>query len=122
MDFGQCVRTHDGDTELRYFSPAGKDMYRAPECYIPHRHGDRMVVSVPEPLPAQTDGITFTKLDFTNHLCEVKIPSDAKPGTRCSAELMGYRVPPADVFSCGVTIFVMLLGQPPWRQAMLTDP
>merc|ERR1712060_798434 len=37
MDFGQAVQTHSTDGQLlRYFIPAGKDSYRAPECYIPN--------------------------------------------------------------------------------------
>lgn len=36
MDFGMAVRSHDiGGSPLRYFHPAGKDFYRAPECYVP---------------------------------------------------------------------------------------
>jgi len=121
MDFGQCVRSHHGDTQMRYFRPAGKDMYRAPECYVPTRISGRVDVRVPYGSENLNAGMLFMKLDYSNHLCEVKIPADATPGSRCSAELMGYAVAPADMFSCGVTLFVMVLGQPPWRRASLTD-
>jgi serine/threonine protein kinase len=35
---------------------------------------------------------------------------------------MGYTVPPADVFSVGVCMFMMLTARPVWKQAILADP
>jgi len=35
---------------------------------------------------------------------------------------MGYTVPPVDVFACGVCVFILRLGFPPWGQATLSNP
>lgn len=33
----------------------------------------------------------------------------------------GYRGPPCDIFACGVLMFIMLFGTPPWRAAVYED-
>mmetsp|Transcript_140897 Transcript_140897/g.392740 ORF Transcript_140897/g.392740 Transcript_140897/m.392740 type:complete len:148 (-) Transcript_140897:85-528(-) len=56
------------------------------------------------------------------HLCEVRLPSDAVPGQTCMADVWGYAVQPADVFSSGVCLFILAWQCPPWRLATLADP
>lgn len=64
--------------------------------------------------------MAFAKLG--GYLCEVKIPEHAEPRRICNAELIGYEVPPADVFSCGACMFILAWRAPPWRQCLLEDP
>merc|ERR1712070_678000 len=131
MDFGQAVQSHSSDgTPLRFFTMAGKKAYRAPEVYVPARGSTRARIDVPIAAGfanslTQTShghGIQFLKLRGLQYLCEVKVPDEAKPGSSCDADLMGYTVPPVDVFACGVCLFILCLGFPPWGQAMLSDP
>jgi len=67
-------------------------------------------------------GTQFLKLRGQQYLCEVRVPDGVKPGSWCDAELMGYTVPPVDVFACGVCLFILCLGFPPWGHALLSDP
>jgi serine/threonine protein kinase len=130
MDFGQAVQSHSSDgTPLRFFTMAGKQPYRAPEAfvptrgYVPARGVARARVDVPLATHNKhSSGIQFLQLRGMQYLCEVNIPDEAKPGTSCDADLMGYTVPPVDVFACGVCLFILCLGVPPWGQAMLSDP
>merc|ERR1719356_1300746 len=55
-------------------------------------------------------------------LCDVTLPPGAKPGEPCTAEPAGYHVRPADVFACGVCLFILATGMPPWKEAKLDDP
>lgn len=114
MDFGQSVRTQSSEgIPLRYFLPLGKPYYRPAECNSPtQRYVD---VLVPE--GAQAGDVSFDK----KRMIEVLLPSSAVPGKLCSAEHWGYTVPPVDVFACGVCLFIMATGGPPWNQASLGD-
>lgn len=118
MDFGQAVQTHSlcGAT-LRYFTPLGKPYYRPPECHVP----PEKLVQVHVPKNARPDEVTFVQTAAGDCLCEVLLPSTALPGQVCSAQPWGYAVTPVDMFACGVCIFIMATGMPPWRQANLTD-
>lgn len=46
----------------------------------------------------------------------------AVPGSVCKGKLTGYTVAPADVFSVGVYMFMILTTRPAWKQAILADP
>merc|ERR1719401_1818634 len=46
---------------------------------------------------------------------------EAVPGQICSAELWGYAAPPVDVFSSGISFFILGWGNPPWQTACLND-
>jgi len=125
MDFGQAVQTHSSDgIPLRFFTLAGKKAYRAPEAYVPAHGGTRARIDVPFSADISTDGLRsrFLKLRGLQYLCEVKVPDGATPGSSCDADLMGYTVPPVDVFACGVCVFILCLGFPPWGQATLSNP
>jgi len=118
MDFGQAVRTHDqrGSIEMRYFGTVGKPYYRSPETHVP-----RTAVEVVPPSEARGGDRIFVPTACGEHLCEVQLPDTASVGHRCCAEPWGYAPAIADVFSCGVCLFVMAVGAPPWREAKLAD-
>jgi serine/threonine protein kinase len=118
MDFGQAVLTQrQSGQPLRYFRGVGKPYYRPPECFIPAE--PQVWVNVPE--ASVPCGICFVATKDGGHLCEVLLPSHAEPGGECVAEAVGYTVPPIDVFACGVCIFSMLTGMPPWKEATSAD-
>eukprot|EP00747_Dinoflagellata_sp_TGD_P163815 gnl/TRDRNA2_/TRDRNA2_182918_c0_seq1.p1 gnl/TRDRNA2_/TRDRNA2_182918_c0~~gnl/TRDRNA2_/TRDRNA2_182918_c0_seq1.p1 ORF type:complete len:504 (-),score=54.37 gnl/TRDRNA2_/TRDRNA2_182918_c0_seq1:264-1775(-) len=117
MDFGMAVQARSlSGAPLRYFSSTGKPYYRAPECYVPTQRLVQVVVptgSHPgETVFAQTTG---------RFICDVLLPEGAVPGQRCNAEPRGYAVEPVDIFACGVTLFILATGVPPWRAACLSD-
>eukprot|EP00929_Paragymnodinium_shiwhaense_P108338 TRINITY_DN74654_c0_g1_i1.p1 TRINITY_DN74654_c0_g1~~TRINITY_DN74654_c0_g1_i1.p1 ORF type:complete len:743 (-),score=157.90 TRINITY_DN74654_c0_g1_i1:347-2575(-) len=123
MDFGQAVHTHHrGDrkkgVQMRYFGAVGKKYYRGPECNAPpHEFLD---VIVPQTAALNTSTV-FTRTVCKNFMCEVRLPSGAEAGSRMRAENWGYAPARADVFACGVCIFVMRTGSPPWEDASLSD-
>eukprot|EP00747_Dinoflagellata_sp_TGD_P185253 gnl/TRDRNA2_/TRDRNA2_41698_c0_seq1.p1 gnl/TRDRNA2_/TRDRNA2_41698_c0~~gnl/TRDRNA2_/TRDRNA2_41698_c0_seq1.p1 ORF type:complete len:659 (+),score=115.33 gnl/TRDRNA2_/TRDRNA2_41698_c0_seq1:64-2040(+) len=118
MDFGQAVQTQSLQGHpLRYYSALGKPYYRPPECYIPTQD----VVDVVTPLSACPGQVAFARTVDSSFMCEVLLPACAQPGQKCSAEPVGYTVPAVDVFACGVCLFIMATGVPPWRTAMLSD-
>jgi len=118
MDFGQSVQTHSTrGTPLRYFNALGKPYYRPPECYTP----THKMVDVHVPKGARSGELAFVQTVSGDCMCEVLLPPSAVPGQVASAEPWGYAVPPVDIFACGVCIFIMATGMPPWRQANLND-
>ncbi|CAJ1444811.1 unnamed protein product [Effrenium voratum] len=117
MDYGNAVQSHSmTGQELRYFLPVGKDTYRAPECFIPL---GQSVATVTVPPDAGAGDLILHR--NYHSLYQVRLPGGAKPGQDCQAELWGYAVQPADVFSCGVCFFCMCYGNGPWMTAQLTD-
>eukprot|EP00928_Gymnodinium_smaydae_P038715 TRINITY_DN26641_c0_g1_i1.p1 TRINITY_DN26641_c0_g1~~TRINITY_DN26641_c0_g1_i1.p1 ORF type:complete len:539 (-),score=104.26 TRINITY_DN26641_c0_g1_i1:96-1652(-) len=116
MDFGMAVRSHSkSGVPLRYFRSVGKDFYRAPECYLPTGSS----VSILVPRDATPGAVSLVKCGSS--FCEVQIPANVLPEESCTAELWGYTVHPADVFSCAVCFFIMLFQCPPWCRAQLSD-
>jgi serine/threonine protein kinase len=117
MDFGQGVRSHSfSGVPLRYFFKAGKDYYRAPECYIP-TSAQAQVTAPPNSSPGDTVMVQVGH-DF---LCEVNLPTDMVPGLTCTADIIGYAAAPADVFALGVCMFILAFQVPPWEQARLSN-
>jgi len=117
MDFGMSVRSHSASgVPLRFFRAVGKDFYRAPEAYVPTTA--RVRAQAPESLQPGTVGMVKAG---TGHLCEVRFPPDALPGKPCTAEVWGYKAQPADIFACGVCLFVLAWQCPPWGKAVLAD-
>jgi len=119
MDFGQSVQTHTAEgAELRYFLGVGKPYYRPAECHVPAAK----TVQVNVPRDARPGESTFAQTTTGDCLCDVLLPSNAVPGQPCIAEPWGYAVSPVDIFACGVCLFIMTTGMPPWRNANLSDP
>jgi len=117
MDFGMSVQSRSASgTPLRYFLSVGKDFYRAPECHMPAVARE---VSIFSPTKSQPGEIVQTACNGV--LCEVRLPQNATPGKFCKAEIWGYEVPPADVFSCAVCIFILGWQSPLWNRAVLSD-
>lgn len=117
MDFGMAVRSEtDAGTALRYFKAVGKESYRAPECYVPLEPEIGVLV----PAGAQPGDIVSTVVR-DRYLCEMRMPSNAVPGDCCLAEVWGYAAAPADIWSAGVCIVIMLLGGPAWNLSVLAD-
>jgi len=124
MDFGQAVRTRsDRGTPLRYFNQVGKPVYRPPECMIPT--AAQIQVTYPGadhpcfasgPLPA----IALVP-GAGGFLCEVELPANAAPGQTAAASPLGYLTEPADLFQCGVCLFILKWRVPPWGHALLLD-
>jgi serine/threonine protein kinase len=120
MDFGQAVQTEsDSGCALRYFCSLGKDYYRAPERYVP----TQSEVKVVAPMHSLPGNIAFVHAATSTGdcMCEVILPANTVAGQECIAEPWGYAVPPVDVFSCGVCLFMMITGSPPWGQARPSD-
>eukprot|EP00440_Ansanella_granifera_P057908 gb/GFBE01062775.1/.p1 GENE.gb/GFBE01062775.1/~~gb/GFBE01062775.1/.p1 ORF type:complete len:471 (+),score=87.40 gb/GFBE01062775.1/:1-1413(+) len=118
MDFGNACQSHSiTGEELRYFQLAGKDYYRAPECYIPTCTDTKAIDVVPN---NASPGDVIMHASATG-LCQVKLPADATPGQSCLADLWGYAVQMADIFSCGVCLFCLSYVNPPWESARLSD-
>mmetsp|Transcript_18036 Transcript_18036/g.25331 ORF Transcript_18036/g.25331 Transcript_18036/m.25331 type:complete len:473 (+) Transcript_18036:46-1464(+) len=116
MDFGNAVQSHSATgQELRYFLPAGKDTYRAPECFVPRQPDARVIV----PAGARPGDIIMHR--GYEGIWQVRLPSSATPGQACQAENWGYAVQPADVFACGICLFCMSYGNGPWVSAQLSD-
>lgn len=117
MDFGlaACCATSSGVT-LRFFRCVGKEIYRAPECYVP---------SVPEvSVVAPEDVAPGDIVSAVHEHCsiEVRLPKDAEPGQACrNAEVWGYALAPADLFSAGVCVWIMMTGTSPWNRADFLD-
>jgi len=125
MDFGQAARTHSqcGSVLLRYFVTCGKQYYRAPECYVPRQ--PRVGVLAPAdstPGDVVMAQVLDASMKRTGYFCEVRLPSNAEPGRPCAAATYGYTVPAADVFACGVALFILTWKAPPWKMAILSDP
>lgn len=119
MDFGMAVQSHSSSgTLMRYYCCVGKDFYRAPECYVPSCA--EVVILAPAESEGHKPGDIVT-VPCSGFLCEVKLPQDVQPGHVCKAEVWGYAVPPADVFSCGVSSFILGTKTPPWHRAVLGD-
>lgn len=118
MDFGMAVQSHSmSGTPLRYFRPAGKDFYRAPECYVPR--SEAVCVEVPDfALPGEV--VMATTSD--GFLCEVRLPADAAPKHRCNSDVWGYAVHPADIFSTGICLFMLGFQCAAWSIARLYNP
>lgn len=117
-DFGQAVCSQIDGEPLRFFTCTGKPYYRAPECYVPQ---DEVEVSIPETIITASAALA-TVASNPPSLCEVWLSPSAVPGSRLFAEPAGYDAERADMFACGVCLFIMLTGSPPWRQATLSDP
>lgn len=118
MDFGMAVRSHsDSGTPLRYFRAAGKNFYRAPECYVPAR----TEVEVVAPSDSQPGDIVMVNSGI-GYLCEVRLPTNSIAGENCKSEIWGYAVQPMDIFAAGMAIFIMYCGFPMWKKALLCDP
>jgi serine/threonine protein kinase len=117
MDFGMAVqsRTASG-TPLRYFREVGKAFYRGPECYVPRQR----TVEVTAPSDAAPGDVVF--LETTGFLCEVRLPENARPKERCTADIWGYAAEPADTFALGVCMFILAFQCPPWEVASLSNP
>lgn len=121
MDFGMAVRSHSASgTPLRYFRAVGKDFYRAPECYVPRAAA--AIVSVPDEAKGGDVIMTQTVFDGDRYWCDVRLPSHARPGQRCKADVWGYTTAPADVWAVAICIFILGFQCPPWNWAMLDDP
>jgi len=117
MDFGMAVSSHAScGTPLRYFRAVGKDLYRAPECYVPRADDVEAVV----PTDGRPGAVVTVRVGGS-YVCDVLLPADAKANCRTRAKVYGYEAPPTDVFAAGVCLFVMLSGNAPWRQAALSD-
>lgn len=118
-DFGNAVQSHSSTgQEFRYFLTVGKDTYRAPECIVPRR--SRATVIVPTNAGPE-DVIMHRESGGLGGLFQVRLPKGAIRGQICQAEVWGYAVQPADIFSCGVCFFCMSYGSGPWIKAELTD-
>lgn len=118
MDFGQAVQTHSVTGELlRYCITVGKPYYRGPESKVPR---DRQV-RVKTPQDAQPGKLAFARSESGEYFCDVMLPATAVPGQGCLAKPVGYAAAPNDIFSCGVCLFIMATGMPPWEQASLRD-
>lgn len=117
MDYGMAARSSSATgTALRYFRPLGKAYYRAPECNLP----SSLEVEVMTPADA-TPGEVVVAVVGGKHICEAKLPAEAVPNELCWAEVWGYALAPADVWSVGVCIFIMLVGSPAWEKAVASD-
>jgi serine/threonine protein kinase len=117
MDFGMAVRSHSfSGIPLRYFLKAGKDHYRAPECYIPAS----AQAQVTAPLTSVPGDTVMVKVGH-EFVCEVVLPIDMVPGLSCNADFSGYAAAPADVFSLGICMFMLAFRSPPWEQATLNN-
>lgn len=118
MDFEQAVKTHSATGELlRYCCTVGKDYYRGPESVVPLEK----IVEVKTPPDAHPGKLAFARTVSEEYFCDVMLPSTAVRGQNCLAEVVGYAAAPNDVFSCGVCLFIMATGGPPWQQASLKD-
>lgn len=118
MDFGMAVQSRSASTgeALRYFRTVGKEFYCAPECYVPQESS--VMVAAPDVLPASGVALLTVR---DRYLCEVRLPSAASPGRLCCAEVLGYEVPPVDMFAVGVCVFIMAYATPPWGRACIGD-
>jgi serine/threonine protein kinase len=117
MDFGMAVCSHSSSgTPLRYFRPAGKDSYRAPECNVP----SRAEVKVTAPSASAPGDIVIVPVE-TEFLCEIRLPVHAVACSPCTGEVWGFAATPADVFSLGLCIFKLLFQGTPWEIAKLSD-
>merc|ERR1719478_72580 len=118
MDFGHAVHSHSASgTALRYFRPAGKNFYRAPECYVPVTADVRVCA----PVDSNPGDVVMVRSD-AGFLCEVRLPQDSVEGRTCNAEVWGYTAQPFDVFAAGVAICILCCGFPIWQKALLADP
>lgn len=120
MDFGMAVQSHSSaGEELRYFCRVGKDAYRAPECYVPEVSNHQVF------LPVDSEAVNpgdIISTELCGYLCQVRLGPDAGKGKRCSVDLWGYAVQPADVFATGVCLCSLAYRVQPWKFAVPGGP
>lgn len=136
MDFGQAAATHTscGRSYLRYFGQTAKETYRAPEAFL-FSFNEFFDVNVPK--GAVPGAIVYVK--HRGRFCHVRLrPPKAltlkyntgkltidyecrRPEATVPAQLWGYTLPPIDAFACGVCLFIMAVGAPPWSLALEAD-
>lgn len=116
MDFGMAVLSHSPTgQEFRYFRKAGKDIYRAPECHVP------TLAEIQVTAPAGSTPSSVVSVDYYGALVQVRLPNNVVAGATCTADVWGYAVPPADIFSCGVCLFSLKWGVSPWGSTDMED-
>merc|ERR1712136_456067 len=102
IDFGMACQTHAEDLALRYFRAVGKDMYRGPECYLPKESE----VHIMAPDSGAPGDVVFLPVPH-NDLAEVRLPSDAVPGTTVEG-----RAPLGPLFSLCAPEWTTGIGDP----------
>jgi serine/threonine protein kinase len=116
IDFGQAVLSHTANgTPLRYFRRAGKDYYRAPECYVPK------VSDVYVNTPGGACGEVHQMQVNGDCLCDVRLAESCGSAGMWRAEVWGYQACPADIFSLGICAFILIAGYAPWQVARPND-
>jgi len=84
-------------------------------------------VQVVVPVGTRSGDVVFATTSKGNYMMEVRLPPTKGtplplvPGTQTAAEPFGYAAAPADVFACGVVLFILATGLPPWREARSSD-
>jgi len=117
MDFGQAARSRSSNGQaLRYFRKAGKECYRAPEANVPRVED---VCGCGPPGSSPGDVVSVDVREWCS--LQVRLPLDMVPERPCTADVWGYELPAADVFSVGMCLFMMLYGQFLFRRSVLSD-
>eukprot|EP00929_Paragymnodinium_shiwhaense_P068047 TRINITY_DN34200_c0_g1_i1.p1 TRINITY_DN34200_c0_g1~~TRINITY_DN34200_c0_g1_i1.p1 ORF type:complete len:229 (-),score=20.08 TRINITY_DN34200_c0_g1_i1:245-931(-) len=122
IDFGMaCLLRDESANAFRYFKLSGKSYYAAPEMYLPtplqwpnrcswiegqHPAGRlsraaRRLLDSFAMIDAESTGFTY----YDQTLVWLK----------------GYEAGPADMFACGVCVFILYVQLPPWMRAARFD-
>eukprot|EP00929_Paragymnodinium_shiwhaense_P023884 TRINITY_DN14847_c0_g1_i1.p1 TRINITY_DN14847_c0_g1~~TRINITY_DN14847_c0_g1_i1.p1 ORF type:complete len:439 (+),score=27.10 TRINITY_DN14847_c0_g1_i1:134-1450(+) len=122
IDFGMaCLLRDDLGNAFRYFRPAGKDYYSAPEMYLPapDKWPNRCFWLQGEHPPGPVARAAQRRLG-KQMLFAVESTGHVDAG-RTLVWLKGYEAGPADIFACGVCVFILHVQLPPWRKAHTED-
>merc|ERR1712217_235376 len=94
----------------------GKDLYRAPEVYMPAG-----ALQIQAQCPEGCTPGHVVQVAGGGFLCNVRFPPEAVPGQVAVAQMYGYAAAPVDVFACGVVFFILHAQAPPFPLASLSN-